>query len=121
LPLTDYLAAIKAVKRAGAKVNTYILIGAPYLTEREIINRTTESVFFAWNSGSDIVSLETYCVQNGTPWHALHAGGKLVLPSLWSIVEIIKKIDCMSPGWYLGEFADWPKPVAVPVNCPRCT
>ena len=83
--------------------------------------RTIESAIYAWEAGSRKVNLEAYCVQEGTNWAKLYAKGYLKLPNLWNIIEIIKKIDAISQNWYLGEFADWPQPIAVPINCKKCT
>ncbi len=121
ITLKQYQQAIKTINSINAIATTYILVGAPFLNESEIIKSAVESAIFAWQSGSNIVNIEAYCVQEGTQWAELYKKGLLKLPSLWAIIEVIKKINEVSPAWYLGEFSDWPKPMAVPSNCERCT
>jgi len=121
ITLRQYQQAIKTVNSINAIATTYVLVGAPFLNESEIIKSAVESAIFAWQSGSDMVNIEAYCVQEGTPWAELYKKGLLKLPSLWGIIEVIKKINEVSSAWYLGEFSDWPKPIAVPSNCEKCT
>ncbi len=115
-----YGQAIKILKSQEIIVNTYILIGAPFASELEIISLAVLSAQFAWQLGSDIVSFEAYCVQAGTKWADLYRQGKLILPSLWAILEIIRQVNKISANWFLGEFSDWPQPIARPDSCPRC-
>ncbi len=115
-----YQEAIQILKKVGVIVNSYVLIGAPYLDEKEIVEKAVVSAEFAWQSGSDIVSLEVYCVQAGTRWAELYKSGELSLPSLWAVLEIIRQIGKISPYWSLGEFSDWPQPIAMPTSCSRC-
>lgn len=117
----QYQEAIAVINKLGAIVNTYILIGVPGLDRETIVQKAIESVAFAWDSGSKVVSLETYCVQADTPWAKLYRTGELALPSLWDIIKVVKEINKISSCWYLGEFSDWPQPVATPKNCDFCT
>ena len=117
----QYYRALAAIKEINALSNTYILIGAPSLSERQMVSQAVNSVLFAWQAGSDIVSIETYCVQEATPWAKLYQIGELKLPTLWAIIEVITRIDKVSSAWSLGEFSDWPQPIAVPQNCHKCT
>lgn len=121
ITLRQYQQAIKIINNINANAATYVLVGAPYLEEKEIIQSAIESAIFAWQSGSDVVNIEAYCVQEGTQWAKLYTKGLLKLPSLWGIIEVIKKINEVSSILYLGEFSDWPEPIAVPSNCERCT
>ena len=116
----EYLEAVRITKEVGAIVNTYVLIGSPFLSRKEIVKSAIESVLFAWQAGSNIVSLETYCVQAGTAWADLFNVGKLKVPTLWDIIEVIETINKVSPAWYLGKFSDRPEPIKVPENCSQC-
>ena len=117
----EYETAVNMIRRMGGNVNTYVLIGSPFLQEEEVITKTIESVKYAWNSGSNLVSLEAYCVQEGTRWKILYEKKQIKPPTLWNIIEIIEKINFFSPHWQLGEFFDWPQPLFVPRNCSKCT
>lgn len=116
----EYLEAVRIIKEIGAIVNTYVLIGSPFISRQEIVKTAINSVLFAWQAGSDVVSLETYCVQAGTAWANLFDDGKLKIPTLWDIIEVVKTIDKVSSAWYLGKFSDRPEPIKVPENCSQC-
>ena len=120
LKISDYKKAIQIIKKNNFLVGTYVLLGCPFLTEREIIKETIETLKFAWDQGSDIVNIEVYCVHPGTMWYVLYKKKCLIIPSLWLIVDFIKKIDLISNKWHLGEFFDWPLPTAYPMSCPKC-
>ncbi len=117
----QYSESVKIAKKHGFIVNTYILIGVPDLSKKQIIDEPVESAKFALGKGSDIVSFETYCSQVDTPWAELYMEGRFESLDLWCIVEVILGIDAFSSNWYLGEFSDWPKPIAIPTNCDKCT
>ncbi len=116
----EYFEAVRIIKRVGAIVNTYVLIGSPFISRQEIVKSAIESVLFAWQAGSNVVSVETYCVQKGTAWADLFNAGKLKIPTLWDIIEVVKTINKVSPAWYLGKFSDRPEPIKVPENCLQC-
>ena len=116
-----YTRSIAIINGLGAISNTYILIGAPYLTRQEIVTKAVASAKYAWEQKSMVVSLEAYFVQAGTRWAEIYKQGKLRVPKLWDIIDVIKTINKYSPSWYLGEFSDWPKPIVSPQNCPLCT
>jgi len=120
ISLEVYRQAITAIKNSGAIAATYILIGAPYLSREEIIDSAVATARFAWQCGSDIVNLEAYSVQADTAWQNLYRQNKLAPPSLWTVAEVVKRIDKISSVWYLGEFSDWPEPIAKPTSCPIC-
>lgn len=118
--LSVFTSCLRFLKKHRVFVGAYILVGSPYLTEEEIAEESIKSVRYAWENGVDVVNLEVYCVQEDTPWEKLFYEKKLVIPSLWSILKILKEIDKVSSNWYLGKFDDWPPPVAVPKGCAKC-
>lgn len=115
-----YERAVKIAKRSGAIVSTYILMGAPGYGEEEIIRETVETAEYAWSCGSDLVNIEPYCVQKNTPWEKAYEKKLIKPPNLWSIIEVLKRVDETLPKWYLGKFSDWPPPLAIPGSCPIC-
>lgn len=121
ISLDVFVNSVRLLKNAGVYVGAYILIGSPYLSVDEIITETINSVNFCWENGVDLVNLEVYCVQKGTKWESLYLGNKLELPSLQAVVKVIREIDKISSQWYLGEFSDWPIPVATPKGCDECS
>lgn len=120
LKINDYREALHILKKNNILSATYILAGCPFLSEEEIIKETVKTAKFAWENGSNLVNIEVYCVQVGTKWYKLYQQNCLVVPSLWAVLEIIRQINQISDKWYLGEFSDWPEPIASPESCPEC-
>lgn len=116
-----YIQAVKTLKPMDVNIFTYILIGAPFRSLVEIEEDAVASAIFAWESGSDVVNFEVYCVQAGTLWEKHYLKQELVVLSLWSIFRIIKRANGISKNWYLGSFSDSPKPIKVPENCSKCS
>jgi len=121
LTLKQYEKSVAILKEMGIYVNTYILYGSPYLSVNDIFQKTLNSFIYAIDSGSDLVSVEVYCAQEGTPWFKLYQEGNIEIPHLKSVVKLIVELNKYSSMWYLGRFSDRPKPVAVPVGCSSCT
>jgi radical SAM enzyme (TIGR01210 family) len=120
LKIKDYQEAVQIIKECDILSGTYILAGCPFLSEDEIVKETVRSAKFAWESGSNVVNIEVYCVQTGTKWCKFYKEGHLIVPSLWAVLEIVKQINLISDKWHLGEFSDWPEPIASPDSCSKC-
>jgi len=119
--LETYEKAVKILNDAGAVSGTYILVGAPFTVRDDIIQKAVATAEYCWKAGSRVVNFEIYSVQENTYWCKLYWRGALQIPTLWDVISLIKRVDAVSQGWYLGEFADWPKPIASAINCPECT
>lgn len=120
ITLPTYNEAIATLNQLGILASTYVLIGAPRQSRKQMVDSAVKTAIYAWQTGSDIVNIEAYCVQKNTPWAKLHQRGQICLPSLWNIVEVVARINKVSGNWYLGKFSDWPPPIAMPDSCPHC-
>jgi radical SAM enzyme (TIGR01210 family) len=115
-----YEKAVRLAKTAGAKILTYVLIKPPYLTEAESIEEAVKTCKYAFGAGSDEVSFEAACVQKGTQMEELFNQDRYSPPWLWSIIEVIKATHNLGDV-QIGSFRDFPRPMAKPQNCWRCS
>lgn len=116
----DFQKAVILLKELGIVVSTYVLVGNPYSSEKEILESSLKTIEYAWFCNVDIANIEIYCVQERTPWTYLYKKGVFKPISLWTVIEMLKHLEKMPGKWRLGEFADWPKPLACPVSCDQC-
>jgi len=115
-----YEKAVRLAKTAKARVLTYVLIKPLYLTEKEAIEEAIKTSKYAFGVGSDEVSFESACIQKGTRMGELFSHGKYRPPWLWSVIEVIKAAHDLG-NIQIGSFWDFPRPMAKPQNCRRCS
>lgn len=87
---TDYERAVKLIKSAGMRVLTYVLVKPPFFTEEEAIEEAIRTTEYAFNVGSDAVSLELTSIHSYTVVEYLWLKGLYRTPWLWSAIEIVK-------------------------------
>jgi radical SAM enzyme (TIGR01210 family) len=76
-------------------------------------------VKFAFDTGSDSVSISCASVQKDTDLYNLWMRGQYRPPWLWSVVEVLKQ--CWRKGPVrVGTFDDEPQPLDGPRNCGLC-
>jgi len=87
-----YKKAIKRVKDIDGLVRTYLLLKPPFLTEKEAVQDTLQSIEKV--SGlSDIISINPVNVQRGSLVEHLWYKNVYRPPWLWSLVEVLKKAE----------------------------
>lgn len=116
----EYERAVEVLKKANAKILTYIFLKPPFVTELEAIEEAIKSIGYAFNVGSDEVAMQSAFVQQGTLMAKLYQNNQFRPPWLWSIIEVVKKTSHLGPV-YIGKFEDEPPPIAIPHNCPKCS
>ena len=116
----DYERAVAVLKEYGAEVLTYVFLKPLYLTEREAIEEAIKTIDYAFKSGSNEVALESAFIQRGTRMERLYNQGKYELPWLWSIIQVVQNTYYLGPVT-IGGFTDEPPPIAVPINCSKCS
>lgn len=109
--------ACSIVKRV-ARLRLYVLIKPPWLTEAEAVNDAVATIRLAYALGADDVHVEPLTIQNYTLLHALWRLGRYRLPWLWSVAEVLRRLD--TPPVYVSPFAHVPRPMAIPHNCGTC-
>jgi len=129
LSLTDFVQAIDVLKNNNFKATTNVLLGAPFVTEREMIQKAEDSINWVFQNGVDECCLFPVHVKHGTLVHWLWEREYYTPPSLWSLVEVLKNID---PSNYSRLSIAWHKPyymesesvevvyTLAPSTCPNC-
>ena len=62
----QFVRSVKNAEECGAFVKTYLLLKPPFMTEREAIEDTVQSVLDSFNAGSRIISINPVSVHAGT-------------------------------------------------------
>jgi len=116
----DYEKAVKHLRNNGAEVLTYVFIKPLYITEREAISEAIRTTNYAFQVGSNEVTLEAALVQKGTKMEEVYRKGNFRPPWLWSVIEVLKATYQLGTV-NVGDFTDEPPPIAIPYNCEKCS
>jgi radical SAM enzyme (TIGR01210 family) len=98
----------------------YLIIKPPFLTEQESIEDVIDSTRYLVKIGVSHIGYETMTVEDNTLLNVLYEQGYYELPWLWSIIEILNRVNpfckpILTPLSYITDSKDVPK------NCPVCT
>jgi archaeosine synthase beta-subunit len=115
----DFISVSRRLKKRKIKLLAYVLLKPPFLTEREGIMDTVETIKFAFNNGADIVSIEPVSVQDFTLTSFLYEAGYFRPPWIWSVMEVIKQTHNLGLV-RLGGFEFFPIPKIFTHNCEEC-
>ncbi|MGB2825684.1 MAG: archaeosine biosynthesis radical SAM protein RaSEA [Thermoplasmata archaeon] len=104
MTVADYDRAASAVKSAGARLRSYVLLKPPYLTEAEAIEDAISTAKHAALM-SDTISINPVNVQRGTIVERLWKSWSYRSPWLWSVIEVLnacteldRKVVCDPTG-----------------------
>lgn len=104
MTIADFDRAASAVKSAGARLRSYVLLKPPYLTEAEAIEDAVSTAKHAALK-SDTISINPVNVQKGTIVERLWRSWSYRPPWLWSVVEVLnacteldRKVVCDPTG-----------------------
>ena len=125
LRLDDYRNAVHILHNQDIRLATNIIVGAPFLSASAAIDDATRSVRFALELGSDECYIFPINIKTSTPLASLYNRGLYFPPSLWSLVEVLKRIknNIMIAGsiklsWYKSYGAY--NVIQSPTTCPLC-
>lgn len=101
---------------------TYLMIKPPFLTEREAVEETINSIRYVSEVGYEDVSICPTRIAPHTVVAELAKRGMFEPPSLWTIIEILKRVESISHVRVAcldidGKDAD----TIYPRNCESCT
>ncbi|MEM1609513.1 MAG: archaeosine biosynthesis radical SAM protein RaSEA [Thermoplasmata archaeon] len=111
-----YLERANLAKELGFQIKTYILLKPPFLTEKQSIEDSINSIIFSSNL-SDIISLNPVNVQNFTLVEKLWIEGYYRPPWLWSVIEVLKRTSHLKK---VVSFPTAPGSIRGPHNCKEC-
>jgi len=113
-----YERAIKSINKYFKSL-TYVLLKPPFTNEITAIIDSINSIKYAFDKGSDIVSLEVCNIQELSLPYYLYRMKHYRPPWLWSIIEVLNK--CYKGGQIIiGGFQINPMPKYVAHNCGNC-
>ncbi|MCA9731945.1 MAG: hypothetical protein H6696_05445 [Deferribacteres bacterium] len=124
LPLYSFQQATRILKQFGTKTAVNILLGTPFLSPLEDIQNVVQSLQWALEQGADECYLFPTHVKEATLLFYLYQKGFYSPPSLWSLVEVLKRIgsqiaqDHTRLSWYTSYGAF--NVVASPTTCKNC-
>ena len=81
-----------AIKAAGLKARTYLLLKPPFMTESMAMEDAVRSARFA-DEFSDEISINPLNVQRGTYVERLWKRGEFRSPWIWSLIEVFKELS----------------------------
>lgn len=108
-----------ALIKRFCSLRVYLLLGIPLLTDMEAIDDAERSVKTVYELGAEEIHIEPLTIQKHTMTYYLWCLGLYNPPWLWSIVELIRRVQPIPI--YISPFMHYPRPVRIPVNCPNCT
>jgi len=117
--LKDYEQAVDLLKRHKARIFTYVFLKPLGLDEKEAIEEAVKTIKYAFEMGSDEISLSCAFIQKGTKMEREYRENNFGLPWLWSIIEVIERTANLGPV-RIGSLQDTPPPIAIPQNCGKC-
>jgi len=86
----DYKTATKVLKKNKCQIKTYVIVKPPFLTEKESIEDSIETIYKIKDM-TDVISLNPINVQRNTLIEFLWRRGQYCPTWLWSIVDILKE------------------------------
>ncbi len=81
------------LKSLGVRTLSYVVLKPPFLCEAEAIHDTVSSARYAFQVGSNAVSIEPISVGAGTITEDLFTNGEFQPPRLWSMLECAKQLQ----------------------------
>lgn len=115
--------AIKALKESEITYDAYVLCGKPFLSPREDIEDSIETIEYAFEKGCEWVILMTANLQPHTLVYFMHQHGLYSLPKLWTTLEIMKRLPSTLRKNVILKGIDkaLPQPLKFASNCEYCT
>lgn len=124
LDLNDYIQAVKTLHKYNVKVAANIIISAPFLTIKENLNIAVQSVRWVISQGADECFIFPIHIKKDTPLEFLYSEGMFEPPSLWQLVEVMKRLGRETCERYirLSWFTSYGayNIIASPTTCDKC-
>ena len=116
----DFEESIEILKKLKIYVLTYIFLKPLFLSEKDSIKETIDSIKYANDIGVDEIVVEAALIQENTPMYKKYLGGNFNPPWLWSLLEVAKNTQ-LYKNVRFGKLSDEPTPIAIPRNCEICS
>jgi len=125
LKIDTFKSKIDLIKSNNIGIYTNISLGNAFLTEKEAIKDTIESIRFAFNSDIDKVVIFPIHIKPNTFIEWLHQNNFYQTISLWSLIEVLNSVEKellqkIEIAWYKSYYEDDSKMLSSPTTCPKC-
>ena len=115
-----YARAVRRLKSEGFLALAYVILKPPFLNEMQAIADAVRTVRYAFDVGTDIVSLEPIGVEPHTIVALMEESGDFTPAWLWTVIEVARQTYFLGE-LRLGGVQFHPRPVTLPRNCDECT
>ncbi|MDR6774849.1 hypothetical protein [Azospirillum sp. BE72] len=120
----SFVAAMQVLDAHDAVGVANVLIGAPFLHEREAIDDAVASIRWALGTGAREFCLFPCHVKRWTQVAWLHGHGFYSPPSLWSLIEVLRQLgeELVATRGEIAWFTDYGafNIIESPTTCPQC-
>lgn len=119
LSLDHFKKTVMMISESGAQTLAYIFLKPLGLSEEAALEDTWQTIKYCHALGIDEIEISCAFIQTGTKMAEAYKRKEYSPPTLWTIVEIIRRATL--EGWTIsiGGFGDKPAPIAIPRNdCP---
>lgn len=120
LSLESYDRALERLHQYDIKALAYVILKPAFLNEAQGLKDTISTVDYAFNVGTDVVSVEPIGVEPHTVTALLERAGHFKPAWLWTVIEVAKMTRSLGEV-RLGGFQFMPRPKSLPQNCSICT
>jgi len=109
----------------GINLYANVSLGSALLSTAEAIEDTVKSVEWALGHGANLALVFPMHVKGYTLLDWLYQRGLYAPPSLWSLVEVLRRLDPslitrVTISWYRSDYGADPGVIASPTTCPGC-
>jgi len=118
---------IDLIKKYDMNAVANIIVGIPFISEKENIEMALKSIYKLFDTGIDYVVLFPINIKPFTTIHWLNKNGLYEPISLWSYIEVLKRIDKkylskIELSWYrdTSKSPIYKDGVKAPTTCPKC-
>jgi radical SAM enzyme (TIGR01210 family) len=124
LSLDEFVRATGVLRSHQVGVTANVLLGSPFLTAKQAIEDAVRTTNWAFSVGVTECCLFPTNVKKWTSLHWLYEQGLYTPPSLWSLVEVLHRLDRgivasqIELAWYTSYGAF--NVVAAPTTCSAC-
>lgn len=120
LSLDHFKKTVMMISESGAQTLAYVFLKPLGLSEEDALEDAWRTIEYCHSLGIDEIEMSCAFIQTGTKMAEAYKKKEYAPPSLWTIVEIIRR--AILEGWTIsiGGFGDKPAPIAIPRNdCPN--
>jgi hypothetical protein len=128
--LAYYERAVRIASEQGIQTYANVLLGPPFLSEKESIENAVATIRWAFAKGTDYCVLFPVHVKAWTLAHWLWERNEYQSPSLWSLIEVLHLIGTNLAAstfiaWYRPQYSEVDRrygkySASAPTTCPAC-